>query len=106
MSAVFDVVVVVVIILVAGCFVKADARHGGRLSVTAVDEPQGIATMLHIFFVFFGFVVVELCGVVVRICLFVFGFVKFFFVRASPKANQSDFRRKQTDSMPKENVKI
>jgi hypothetical protein len=64
-----------VIILVAGCFVKADARHGGRLSVTAVDEPQGIATMLHIFF---GFLVLLLNCVV--LCVFVcwFGFVKFF----------------------------
>jgi hypothetical protein len=77
-SAVFDVVVVVVIILVAGCFVKADARHGGRLSVTAVDEPQGIATMLHIFFCF---LVVELCGVVVRVCLLVWVCQIFLFVR-------------------------
>lgn len=50
MSTVFDVVVVV-IVLVAGSFVKADARHGSRLSITAVDKSQGVAT-IHVCFVF------------------------------------------------------
>jgi hypothetical protein len=33
----------IVLVILVGCFVEADARHRGRLTVSSVDEAQGIA---------------------------------------------------------------
>ena len=33
----------IALVILVGCFVEADARHRGRLTVSSVDEAQGIA---------------------------------------------------------------